>query len=118
MPYLKIETNVAANKIPNDISEKLCGVVAKTLNKPKEICVASVVADMNLSFGGVEQPAAQVFLKCISGLGVEENKNHANAICELLEKELGISKDKVYIFFQMFPASDVGFNGSTYDGMF
>lgn len=34
MPYLRVETNVATDKIPADLPAKLCSIISKSLGKP------------------------------------------------------------------------------------
>lgn len=38
MPHLRIETNVPQEKIPKDLPQQLCAVVAKSLGKPINVC--------------------------------------------------------------------------------
>lgn len=43
-----------------------------------------------LIFGGVDDPAAFMEIKSISGFGEAENKAASKVICELFKTELGI----------------------------
>ncbi|KAL3271447.1 hypothetical protein HHI36_021933 [Cryptolaemus montrouzieri] len=118
MPHLRIETNVPSIKIPKDLPQKLCSTIASSLGKPIGYCVATVVGDVNMSWGGSTDPAAQATLMSIGALGVSENKKHSKAIFEVVEKELGVSKDRMYVSYINAPTSDVGYNGTTFHEIF
>ncbi|XP_018322515.1 macrophage migration inhibitory factor homolog [Agrilus planipennis] len=118
MPYFRLETNVPQDKIPADLSKKLCEVVSKSLGKPISYCVASVTGGVNLSWGGTSNPAAQATLMSIGALGTEENKKHSKALFEIVNKELNISPEKMYIHFINAPTSVVGYNGTTFHDIF
>lgn len=56
--------------------------------------MATVVGDVNMSWGGTNEPAAQANLMSIGALGVEPNKKHSKALFEIVTKELGIPPDR------------------------
>ncbi|RZC37681.1 uncharacterized protein BDFB_004462 [Asbolus verrucosus] len=112
--FKKLETNVPQDKIPPNLPQKLCEVVSKSLGKPIGYCVATVIGGVNMSFGGTDAPAAQATLMSIGALGVDQNKKHSKALYEVVSKELGVPRDRMYIHFINAASSDVGFNGSTF----
>nr|XP_022914982.1 macrophage migration inhibitory factor homolog [Onthophagus taurus] len=114
MPHLRIETNVPQIKIPKDLPAKLCQVIAKSLGKPLGYCVVTLVGDVNMSWGGTDEPAAQATLMSIGGLGVEQNKKHSKAIFDAVIPELGITEDRMYILFSNVPSSDLGYQSTTF----
>ncbi|KAL0818320.1 hypothetical protein ABMA28_008802 [Loxostege sticticalis] len=118
MPHLRIETNVPKNVITQDFILKAGAVIAKTLGKPDQYCAVSVIPDLPMSFGGSTSPCAIANLMSIGGLGVDQNKKHAKVIFELVEKELGVPSDRMYITFQNETTSDVGFKGTTFHEIF
>ncbi|KAK4878574.1 hypothetical protein RN001_011080 [Aquatica leii] len=118
MPHFRLETNVPQNKIPSDFSQRLCGVISKSLGKPINYCVATVVGGVNMSWGGSTEPAAQATLMSIGALGVSENKKHSKVLFEMVSKELNIPPDRMYISFLNQPTCDVGYNGSTFHEIF
>ena len=73
--------------------------------------------DQNITFGGTAAPCAYLSLMSIGKLGVAENKKHSKAIMDEMEKSLGVSPTRMYIYFQDAKASEVGFNKSTFDGL-
>lgn len=42
MPHFRLETNVAQNKIPSDLPQKLCSVLSKSLGKPINVSTEKV----------------------------------------------------------------------------
>ncbi|XP_044762731.1 macrophage migration inhibitory factor homolog [Coccinella septempunctata] len=118
MPYLRIETNIPSDKIPKDLPSKLCNIVASSLGKPIGYCVATIVGDVNMSWGGTNEPAAQATLMSIGALGRNENKKHSKAIFEAVGKELGVPNDRMYITFSNVKSEDVGYNGTTFHDIF
>lgn len=114
MPHFRLETNVPQNKIPADLAQKLCKVLSKSLGKPINYCVATVIGGVNMSWGGTTSPAAQATLMSIGSLGINENKKHSECIFELITQELNIPPDRMYITFTNASTSDVGYNGTTF----
>ncbi|KAI5634220.1 macrophage migration inhibitory factor (MIF) domain-containing protein [Phthorimaea operculella] len=118
MPHFRIETNVPKSKVPQDFLTKAVSVLAKTVGKPEQYCVVSIIPDVHMSFGGSTEPCAVANLMSVGRLGVEENKKHAKVLYELVEKELGVSKERMYITFQDELSSNVGFKGTTFHDIF
>ncbi|XP_028157647.1 macrophage migration inhibitory factor homolog [Ostrinia nubilalis] len=118
MPHLRIETNVPKNSISQDFLSKATKVIAKTLGKPEQYCAVSVIPDLPMSFSGTTEPCAIATLMSIGALGVEENKKHAKVLYELVQKELGVPTDRMYITFQNEQTSNVGFKGTTFHDIF
>lgn len=53
-----------------------------------------------MSWGGSNEPAAQATLMSIGALGTEPNKKHSKVLYDIIEKELGVAKDRhVLILF-------------------
>ncbi|XP_030764739.1 macrophage migration inhibitory factor homolog [Sitophilus oryzae] len=118
MPHFRLETNVPQESIPKDFPITLCKILAKSLGKPLNYCVATVVGGVNMSFGGTTEPAAQATLMSIGALGVAENKKHSKALFEAVEQAIGVPANRMYILYQNSPTSDVGFNGTTFHDLF
>ncbi|XP_041971649.1 macrophage migration inhibitory factor-like [Aricia agestis] len=118
MPHLRIETNLPRSKIPQNFVTKAVPILAQALGKPEQYCVVSVCPDSLMSFGGSTEPCAIANLMSIGALGVEQNKKHAKVLYDLIEKELGVSKSRMYITFQDEPTANVGYNGTTFHALF
>lgn len=67
--------------------------------------------------GGSNEPCANVTVKSIGRLGVEENIKYSAAIAGELEK-IGIEPKNAFIFFQEYQAYQVGSNKTTWEEIF
>ncbi|EZG70939.1 macrophage migration inhibitory factor [Gregarina niphandrodes] len=115
MPYCRIETNVAADKVTPQMAEELGKLVAKTTGKPLSYCAGAIVPGVPMSFGGdAATPCAQAVLMSIGCLGGDLNKRHSKAIADFTNKTLGVAPDRMYIQFVDAAGSNVGFNGNTF----
>ncbi len=111
MPFLKIETNVSVDEAA--VAAKASAHAAGLLGKPEQYVLVVVESGRTLFFGGSDQAAAFVTLK---SLGLEEGRCKALSaeLCDFLEAELGIPKNRVYIEFAGPPAAMFGWNGGTF----
>lgn len=99
MPFLKISTNVAKDKVPENLGKELVQMVAEMMGKPIEYVAFQIETDLSMTFGHSDLPCAQVLMQSIGKLGVEENKVYSNKLCTALEDKLGIPPNRLYIFF-------------------
>lgn len=112
MPYLKIQTNKQIDN-KEDIIKKASGIVAEELEKSEKYVMVALDPEFKMSFGGSLEPTVFIQLKSI-GLPEAKTKNISAALCSLVEEELGIPKDRVYIEFTDVNHSFWGWNGSTF----
>lgn len=59
-----------------------------------QYCVAGVIADQTMLWGGTTDPCGTATLMSIGKLGVEENKKHAALLYDHIEKNLGIPRTR------------------------
>jgi phenylpyruvate tautomerase len=117
MPALQINTNLPRSSIPNDLCAHLAKLVAESLSKPVEYMCVHIIPDQLMSWADdTNEPCALISLMSIGRLGVEENKKHSKIIMDELNK-LGIKSTRMYINFVDAKPADVGYNGSTFDGI-
>lgn len=114
MPYLKIVTNIdlPAETRPALLA-RLSRELAQQLGKPERYVMVEAAGGASLLFGGNDAPAAYVELKSI-GLDTARTKPLSKAVCELLQAELGIAPERVYIEFIDVPGHLWGWNGGTF----
>jgi phenylpyruvate tautomerase len=114
MPLLKIQTNTA---IDNQRSQSLLKTasqrIAAALNKPEQYMMVSLESDLSMMFAGTSEPTAFVELRGI-GLPTAKTGELSRLICELVESELGISRQRIYINFTDVRASHWGWNALTF----
>ncbi len=114
MPYLSIQTN---KSLPADacatLLAKASRAVAESLGKPEQYVMVALQGDTPMLFAGGDTPTAYLELKSI---GLPESRTAAlsRTLCDLMQAELGISQDRVYIEFADAPRSMWGWNGATF----
>jgi len=114
MPLLKIQTNTA---IDNQKSQPLLKTasqrIAAALNKPEQYMMVSLESDLPMMFAGTSEPTAFVELRGI-GLPTARTGEMSRLICELVESELGVARQRIYINFADVPANQWGWNAQTF----
>lgn len=114
MPYLNLTTNISisATQTP-ELLNRFSKLLAQETGKPERYVMVEITADKPMLFGGNNQPLAYVECKSI-GLSVAQTKPLAAAICQLLQTELDIHSERVYIEFSDCKADYWGWNKSTF----
>lgn len=114
MPTLRILTNA---RVPQEDRAGLLGrasrALSKMLGKPESYCLVVLEDGRDLLFGGTEAPAAYLELKSL-GLPEGETARYSHALCVLMEGELGIPPDRIYIEFASPSPHLFGWNGDTF----
>jgi phenylpyruvate tautomerase len=114
MPFLKIQTN---RTVSQDAQQKLLrsasARVAALLGKPERYVMVSLEFNSAMLFAGSDAPLAYLELKSI-GLPVNRTHELSEALCALIQQELGIDGDRVYIEFANAVGQMWGWNGETF----
>jgi phenylpyruvate tautomerase len=114
MPLLKIETNQSvATEDRRQLISKASQQVAAMLGKPERYVMVSFQVNPAMSFGGSDEPLAYLELKSI-GLPEARTTELSQGLAELMNSELGLPADRVYIEFADAPRSMWGWNGGTF----
>lgn len=112
MPYIKLNTNVDIADKPA-VLRQLSQIAAKETSKPESYVMIEITHNSSMLFAGKDSPLA--FLECKSiGLTEKQAKSLSAAISQLLNAELQILPDRIYIEFSNAPAAFWGYNGSTF----
>ena len=114
MPLIKIRTNVsiATDKTPRLMSA-LSQLLASETGKPERYVMVEIDGNRNMLFGGSSDPLVYVECKSI-GLSTVQAKSLSQSISQVLNTQLQISADRIYIEFSNCPAEFWGWNGSTF----
>lgn len=114
MPYLKLNTNITLDQDQREpLMRRLSSLLAKETGKPERYVMVELVDGGNIMFAASDAPLA--YLECKSiGLSASQAKALSAAISELLDSDLSLSADRVYIEFSHCPAEFWGWNGSTF----
>lgn len=115
MPLLAIKTNIALAK---DQSEALLPLLSRAtadlLGKSERYVMATIEASSSLSFAGTTEPAAYVELKSID-LPQDQTKRYSATLCHLVEQQLGIPPERIYVEFSNAARALWGWNGTTFE---
>jgi phenylpyruvate tautomerase PptA (4-oxalocrotonate tautomerase family) len=114
MPYLKIQTNAVMEQAKTGaLLKKLSKTVAQHLGKPESYVMVVLEPPAPMLFAGTDAPLAYLELKSI---GLPQNKTAAlsKTLCELMNRELGVPPERVYIEFSNASGAMWGWNGDTF----
>jgi phenylpyruvate tautomerase PptA (4-oxalocrotonate tautomerase family) len=114
MPLLKITTNQPLEqqrigKLLKQASESLASI----LGKPERYVMISIEHNPQMLFAGSDEALAYLELKSI-GLPDDQTKLISNGLCQLMEQQLGVSPDRVYIEFSAAERHHWGWNSTTF----
>lgn len=114
MPFLRIQTNVAiAAETVGTVLAAASKTVAAGLGKPDRYVMVTVEPERPMIFAGSTAPTAILEL---SGIGLPAGQAPAlsQALCTLLEAEVGIARDRVFVIFTAVDSTMWGWNGHTF----
>ena len=114
MPLLKIQTNQLIDSdrqktLINRASQELASI----LGKPERYVMVSIEHNPAMLFGGSDAPLAYLELKSI-GLPESKTTDFSRALANLLNDELALPADRIYIEFSDAPRAMWGWNGGTF----
>ncbi len=112
MPLLSINTN---NKIDNTESFALLAskITAEILSKPESYVMVIIRDEQTLTFAGNDDPAAFVEFKSL-GLPESDTAKFSSSLCDLINEQLGIDQNRIYIEFSNAERHMWGWNGATF----
>ena len=114
MPYLKIQTNVSLDTSKeNALLTKASQLVSEILSKPEKYVVVAFEHSPSMLFDGKNDPLAYLELKSI-GLPGDKTTAYSQVLCDLVNQELNVDKDRIYIEFANAERNMWGWNGETF----
>jgi phenylpyruvate tautomerase PptA (4-oxalocrotonate tautomerase family) len=114
MPFIHLyTTETVGDDIAQKLTASLSSVASEVLGKSENyVMVAISPAIMRMS--NVPGQAAFVDIRAIGGLTPEKNKIVSERICELLESELKVPRERMFLNFSDVPGTDWGWAGRTF----
>lgn len=114
MPLLKIQSNqpVEAAQAEQLVSAA-SKLVAEQLGKPERYVMVALEPPVPMSFAGSTDPLAYLELKSI-GLPQDKTPAFSAALCSLINEQMGIDPERVYIEFADAPRAMWGWNNATF----
>ena len=114
MPLAKLQTSVQVeDSKKQQLLQDISGAISRITGKP-ETYIMVTIDNADISIGGDTGPAAYIDVRGIGGLDGSTNGQLTEALCGILTDSLAIPGDHVYITFTDVPASNWGWNGSTF----
>ena len=96
MPLLNISTN---KEIKNEqmLLSKSSELISSLLNKSEDFVMVKLTDSLKMFFSGTNEPCCFIEVKSIGSI---EPSTISKPMCEFFSRELDISKERIYIFFQ------------------
>ena len=114
MPLLNIRTNIKTSReIHYRLMSKVSGLVAELLSKSEKYLMITLNDDIPMIFATTDEPAAYLELKSID-FPTNKTAEISKHLCSLMESELDISKERIYIEFIDVPRNMWGWNSGTF----
>jgi phenylpyruvate tautomerase PptA (4-oxalocrotonate tautomerase family) len=114
MPLLALQTSARlSNQQRYNLLAPLSQILAECIGKPERYVMVTV-SETAMLMAGVEGPAAYADIRSIGGLNGTVNRKLSERICALLQEQLGIPPDRVYLGFTSVSADSWGWNGGTF----
>jgi len=96
------------------LAAALSRLAAEVSGKPEQYVMACVHDNVAMTLGGVSGPCALVTVKAIGGLSPAVNQAFAARVSRLLEMELALPQDRIYLTFEELQATHWAWNGRTF----
>ncbi len=114
MPLLRIQTNITIEESAEQaMLTQLSATVADQLGKPEGYVMVMLEGGKAMFFAANDDPAAYLELKSL-GLPQETTPALCAALCEVVNQQLSIPADRIYIEFSSPPRHMWGWNNSTF----
>ncbi len=114
MPYLRIQTNQTVLPEERDtLLAEASRTAAEMLGKPERYVMVALRDGVPMVFAGSDAPCVYLELKSI-GLPDERTAELSASLCELMERQLQVSRERVYIEFASAERHLWGWNGATF----
>ncbi|OOZ35378.1 phenylpyruvate tautomerase MIF-related protein [Solemya velesiana gill symbiont] len=115
MPVLIIRTYTSVEEARHgDILAQASATTARALGKPEQYVMVGLETGQPMLFAGNDAPLAYLELKSIGPPG-DQTKEISATLCEFVEQQLGIPKNRTYIEFADAARNMFGWNGSTFE---
>ena len=111
MPLLSLKTSLTSIPDQDVVHKELSSIISSITNKPEKYIMIIIQNDLSMSFDSSNSPCCFVQIMSIGSL---QSKKLSKHLCEYIETKLSIPSSRIYLSFKDVPASEWGFNGSTF----
>jgi phenylpyruvate tautomerase PptA (4-oxalocrotonate tautomerase family) len=114
MPLLTLQTSARlSSQQRHDLLAPLSKIIAECIGKPERYVMVTV-SEAAMLMGGAETPAAYADIRSIGGLNNAVNRKLSEGVCRVLQEQLGIPPDRVYLGFSNVSAENWGWDSGTF----
>jgi phenylpyruvate tautomerase len=116
MPLIQLETScdLSDPSKKESVAKGLSRLAAEGIGKPEQYVMACIQDKAAMTMAGESGPCALVTVKSIGGLSKSVNQNLTGRICQMLEEELAVPTDRIYITFQELAPTHWGWDRHTF----
>ena len=116
MPLIQLETSYvfADQNKKQAIAKALSQIAADGTGKPEQYVMAGVQDNVAMTMSGAAGPCALVTVKGVGGLNKSVNQSIAAKVSQLLQKELKMPQDRIYLTFEEFAPTHWAWDGKTF----
>ena len=113
MPMIEAKVTGSLPAEKRDVLKAEIGKAISLMNKPESYLMINLADNQDLYFGGKKlDKGAYVEVKVLGSVDSSASSKMTAKVCEILEKELGIPGEAVYVSY--FGTSNWGWNGSNF----
>ncbi|XP_069727343.1 macrophage migration inhibitory factor-like [Phaenicophaeus curvirostris] len=114
MPEFIVHTNINKDRVLESFLGKLTQQISKAMGISAQHLAIQISPDQLMSFGGSTDPCAICFLCSTGNIGEQENKVYSKLLCDLLNKQVEIPPDRIYVSFFNISAGNIGWKNTTF----
>ncbi len=116
MPLIQLDTSFSFSdqNRKQAIAKMLSQIAAEGTGKPEQYVMACIHDNAAMTMSGAAGPCALVTVKAIGGLSKPVNQTLAGKISQLLQKELNIPQNRVYLTFEELAPTHWAWEGKTF----
>jgi phenylpyruvate tautomerase len=116
MPLIQLDTSFSFpdQDKKQSIAKTLSQITAEGTGKPEQYVMASINDGLAMVMSGASGPSALITIKAIGGLSKSVNQALAGKISQLLQKELNIPTNRIYVTFEELSPAHWAWGGKTF----
>jgi len=116
MPLIQLNTSFSFpdQNRKQAVAKMLSQIAAEASGKPEQYVMACINDNAAMTMSGTAGPCALVTVKAIGGLSKSVNQTLAAKISQLLQKELGIPANRMYVTFEELAPTNWAWDGKTF----
>jgi len=116
MPLIQLDTSCTLSDSDKrqSLAKTLSRLAAEGIGKPDQYVMACVHDNVAMTMSGTTGPCALVTVKSIGGMSKAVNQTLATQVCQMLQRELAIPQNRIYLTFEDIAPTHWAWNGRTF----